>query len=68
MSLDSCMEIYFTKFNNYSMCTEALDKIIRASIINKNEEEVGNLGLEQKKEIFYLQKYYLKSLPYYRLH
>jgi len=61
MSVENCVEIFINKFPNYSIHMESLDKLLRQSLISKAEKEVENLGLESKKDIFMLMKYYNKS-------
>jgi len=61
MTLDSCMEIFFSKFPNFLIHTESLDKLLRKSQISKAEKEIENLGLESRKDIFLLMKYQNKQ-------
>lgn len=61
MTLDSCVEIFFLKFPNFSLHIQSLDHLLRNSNVILNEKEIENLGLENKKDIFYLRNYYNKQ-------
>lgn len=61
INMESCNEIYSQKFGMYFLNCEAFDMLLRASQVFKNDKEVENLGLVNKKDIFYLQRYHAKS-------
>lgn len=61
MTLDNCFEIFLSKFPNSFIHIESLDKLLRNSLISQAEKEVENLGLENRKDIFLLMKYYNKQ-------
>lgn len=61
MSLENCFEIFISKFPNYSIQIECLDKMLRQSQVNQAEKEMANIGLESKKDMFILTKYYNKQ-------
>ena len=60
--VDTCVEIYMTKFFSYKIYLENFEKMIKFSKIFKNEHEVQeDLGKYYKTDIYYLQRYYIKS-------
>jgi len=61
MNLDTCMDIYMNKFPNYWIHKDCLDKLLRLCTIINNERELEDSGLENKKDTFYLMKYYQKQ-------
>jgi len=61
MSLDNCMDIYINKFPNYCINIDSLDKLLRMCTVIQNEKEIEGLGLENKKDVFYLMRYYHKQ-------
>lgn len=67
MTLDNCMEIYTSKFSDFSIHIEGLEKLLRNSLVLQNEKELENLGLEAKKDIFYLRNYYTKQNASFQL-
>lgn len=63
MTLENCIEIYLNKFPHFGINVEDLEKLLRFCVVIQNEKETENLGLENKKDIFYLMKYYHKQGP-----
>ncbi len=61
MSLENCMEIYLSKFPLLSINIHALDKLLRSCTVVQNEKECESFGLESKKDVFYLMKYFQKQ-------
>lgn len=58
MTLENCMDIYTNKFPTFSLNFESLEKLLRLCTVTHGENELENLGLEDKKDIFYLMRYY----------
>lgn len=65
LHLENCNEIYFQKFPNFYMHLESYDKLLRVTKIFRNDIELENIGHEEKKEIFYLDRYHSKSKEYF---
>lgn len=60
MNFDNSMEIYLQKFPLFKLIIESLDKILRCCIVFKNEEEMDEIEMKKKKDMFYLSKYFSK--------
>jgi hypothetical protein len=67
MSFDNCMEIYLQKFPLLHLNIESLDRILRCCILIKNEDEISEISLERKRDIFYLNKFYTKNNEAFKL-
>jgi len=67
MTLDNCMDIYINKFPNFCINIESLDKLLRLCSVNHNEKDLEGLGLENKKDVFHLMKYYYKQNTSFQL-
>lgn len=67
MNFDNSMEIYLQKFPLFKLIIESLDKILRCCIVFKNEEEMDEIEMEKKRDMFYLSKYYSKSQASFKI-
>ena len=62
MGFDISLDILKTKFGNYFIHITNIEKLLRKCELYKNDKELDNQGLESKKDVFFLQRYYEKSI------
>lgn len=67
MAIENCMELYNQKFPAFHLDVECLDRILRMCTIFKNEKIVENLSTEQKKDLYYLYRFYNNSNHYFEM-
>jgi hypothetical protein len=63
--LQDCLEIYINKFPNFFIHLESFNKLISACHLIKNNEEIGQSNLENKKHIFYLLNFKNKQKSFF---
>lgn len=61
INLETCNEIFSNKFANFFLNLESLEKLLRAAVFHKNENKLENIGLENKRDIYFLDRYRAKA-------
>ena len=64
MNLENCVEIFNTKFQNYSLNSDLFDKLIRVCEFYQGDNQIPNSGYEFVRDRFFLSRFYEKSTNY----
>ena len=65
INLETCNEIYSNKFANFYLHLESLENLLTASTFNKNDNELDKIGLENKRDIYFLHNYQHKAQDHF---
>lgn len=65
ISVDSCIEIYNSKFQFYFIELQSFEKVIEVTEIFRNEDHLAEVEAERKKDIFFLTRYHQKATKHF---
>lgn len=66
ISLDIVMDIYLSKFAHYDIHSQSLEKLLQFSHVSKQDKDEGNINYQEKKDIFYLNRFFNKMQNYFQ--